>query len=384
MRLVYPLLLVVAFGAAVAWVVPTRSAPSVFDQTVQRIQTADLDRMPELIAAAERYIQFQEAGYKPAENPETAQSIADLYFLAGQAILSREDTEFLHRSIEWFQNAIRYYPALRKGWLYYQLGMAYERLGRHRDAVDSFSSVHLVGSGRLPLQAGYRAALNIQAIPGSAIPGKLVYNYLRYESMDWNRDLTPFLQAAFDESNESTILRCLIQSIAGDTAGAKRELARYRARYPTDYYAAFLFDSISVEFTNIKYPTESSLLPHGYAPKSFRDGYFDLIHDGHLLVDVYVPHPEQATLQVHLTVSHPLSDATPFAFRVNSIDIPPVRTIALDRGYWKIEYRVDRVATKNILSLHFFIPGYNEQRQVPLTARIVEYSAELTGPKAEP
>jgi|GEM_PF-2079424 len=380
-KIIYPCGAVLALSLVVVALFPDPQNESRWNEIRQEITAAPPSGFYSSLQAAEKYIQFQRQALNPAPGTAEASRIAELYFQVGEAILSRPAGDYLPEARDQFVQAVNFYPPLRQGWLYYQLGRTVERIGppHLNEAKSYYAFVSLYNPGRLTLLAGYRMMVidrRIQPNPVEPPDPKPLYNYIRFYSRDMWNDLEPFAGVEFAGHAEGIYLAALQAYRNSGAAAAAREMDRYLTLRPADPSAEYFRDGFAGRSLRDMYPADGDLLRSCYAPRAHRDGFFYLPQNGALSSDVYVSAPEKHGLRITLRLAKPWTGAARISVWLNN-DTRVAEFHPNERlDEQALEFGFDTLQERNLLQCLVFMEEEDEATVPPRLLRILSLKAD--------
>lgn len=324
------------------------SAPE-FDHCLKQISTGtDINGA---LNAAESFVRFQESGLM-AEG-KNASAVADFYFRLGESLLAQPDNRYLERAKRLLEKSIEIHPGLRHGWQYYQLGQVCERLGEAywERAREVYLDVYKYDYGNLASSTGYRIALLDYRTDKIVRESDYLYKYIRYTSRDPEADLQPFKDTGWYLSSEETLyLKARLAYLQNKSGEAKNYLDEYLMKRPDDYSAQYYYDLYSGTPLSSLYPKDGNLLEFCYAPRSMRNGHFQLLNGGELFADLYLAFPMKDDLVFDLDYTNPFQVSTTFTLSID--EQAQVKTVP-PKLQGKLSFRFPAQNQKN--RIHLFI-----------------------------
>lgn len=296
--------------AGIVWGVAAFNAkPFDFEEVLDDIESNSQIDQP--LETAEAYITFLEKGTNKPLGDSAMRPIADIHFRLAGTLNTRDRHAYLERAINHLDQAITLFPPLRHGWPFYSRGLIMETLLPNQnisldEIINSYQQVANYDYGALALRAGYRIA-RLKAQNGMVLASsdrKALYNYLRFSSTDVFSEASLFTPFENSDDGLAPYLNALI--IKDDQIDDAIQLFNsYLNTHPHDHSAEYYLDHFSQNELKPLYPSHGDLLRSCYAPRSFRDNFFRLLHDGAIRTDIYVnthqekehPIPVEITLQ---------------------------------------------------------------------------------------
>lgn len=378
----YPFVLIVLVSLAVLGSRPDRAKEWRFNAILDRIGAASAEEVPRPLAEAESFILFQQKVLSPKTGEDTAQTIADLYFQLGNALMSRAEPAYVDRARDCFISAVDLYPTLRQGWAHYLLGQIYEQyenVESIRMAKPYYEQVSLFNSGELSLKAGFRLASLALRLNEPPIDSKILYSYIRFASKEIANDLRPFAAALFDEQDESIYLRAATAQNQGDRDAATALWRQYLNRRPVDYSARCQLARSVGDALNSLYPENGDLLSSCFAPRAFSDGQLLLLHNQHIRADFYAANPGAHPFEITVALENPFEKNLLLYVTVND----QIRSLTVaPRRESQESFRFDSIQERNLIDFHALKEDGDSSSANPPWIRIRSLSAHLIAPES--
>ncbi len=353
-----PIILLAGFVWGIA---SFHAKPFDFDMVLDEIKTNPHIVQP--LETAEAYIAFLEKGTDKPLGDSALRPIADIHFRLADALNSHDRRAYLERAISHLNQAIKLFPPLRHGWPFYTRGLIMESLLADQDVsldeiIRSYQQVANYDFGALALRAGYRIA-RLKAQNDMVLASsdrKALYNYLRFSSTDVFNDAGLF--TPFEKSNDKVILYLNAMIKYDEQAEhAIQCLNTYLSAHPDDHSAEYYLDHFSQNELKALYPSHGDLLRSCYAPRSFRDNFFRLLHDGAIRTDIYVnTEPENsqpAPVEITLQFENPMQIQAQIHMAFNQTNRIYIIEAGEERKTLKTQFSTKQ--PRNLFELRYFV-----------------------------
>ena len=204
--------------------------------------------------------------------------MSDLYYSLGYALQVRDEPEYLDEAVAAYQRAVEIYPALRKGWAFFNMGLILERQGRIEEAQQVYEQVPAYDFANLALAAEYRMVvtnLKLNRLPLDPLP---VYHFIRYGNRVRLNILDPFGMDLPEESRNQ-ISAGTVGISAGNPATAVEYITEYlRTSHRIVPHGIPGYAATGIQVANLSGRWKS--LQDAFAPRVYLNHSFRLLDDG--------------------------------------------------------------------------------------------------------